>query len=59
MGLMMLGTLIQTAEALVPDHSIFEGGFAVEMLEQCKSPGIAQILAELVHSSDKTYSEVH
>jgi hypothetical protein len=58
MGLMMLGTNTDT-EALVPEHSIFEGRIAVEKLEQCISPGFDQILAELVHSSDETlYSEV-
>lgn len=55
----MLGTLIQTAQALVPMRSIFEGRIAVEKLEHCKSPGIDQIVAELVHSSNETYSEVH
>lgn len=54
----MLGTNTDT-EALVPEHSIFEGRIAVEKLEQCISPGFDQILAELVHSSDETlYSEV-
>jgi hypothetical protein len=50
---------VHTAQALVPEHSIFEVGIAIEKLEQCKSPGIYQILAELVHAADETlYSEV-
>jgi hypothetical protein len=46
---------IHKAELLVPDHSSFEVDIAVTKLKSCKSPGSAQILAELIHQVVKHY----
>jgi hypothetical protein len=41
-------TEIRTAKPLVPEPSAFEAGLAIEKLKRHKSPGILQILADLV-----------
>jgi hypothetical protein len=39
-----------TAESLVPDTSSFQVEIAIEKLKRYKSPGIDQILAELIQA---------
>jgi hypothetical protein len=51
---------LHTAEPLVPEPSAFEVELAVEKLKSQKSPGIDQILAELVMAGDRTIrSAIH
>jgi hypothetical protein len=46
MVLMMLE--MHTTEPLVPERSSFEVEICIEKLKRCKSPGIDQILTELI-----------
>jgi hypothetical protein len=48
----MLGR--HTAEALVPEQDAFEFEKAIEKLKNHKSPGIDQILAELIKAISST-----
>jgi hypothetical protein len=51
---------IHTGEPLVTEPSAFEFDLAIELLKSHKSPGIDQILAELVKTVGKTvYYEIH
>ena len=54
MGLMMLGRQIHTAAPLEPEPSVFEVELAIEKLKSHKSPGIAQIPAELIKAGGRT-----
>jgi hypothetical protein len=45
---------IHTDEILVHEHSSFEVEIAFEKLKRCKSPGIDQILAELIQAGGIT-----
>jgi len=59
---MMLGrqTYIHTAGPLVPEPSASEVELAIEKLKSHKSPGIAQIPAELIKAgSRKICSDIH
>jgi len=47
-------TEIHTAEPLVPEPSIFEVELATEKPKSHKSPGIDQILAELIKAGGRT-----
>jgi hypothetical protein len=57
--LMMLGRQMHTAEPLVPEPSSFEVEITIGKLKRHKSPGIDQILAELIQSSNSLHSEIH
>jgi hypothetical protein len=60
MGLMMSGSQKHTAEPLVTEPSAFEFDLAIELLKSHKSPGIDQILAELVKTVGNTVQhEIH
>ena len=51
---------IHTAEPLVPEPSAFEVVLAIEKLKNHKSPGIAQIPAEMINTEGRTIrSEIH
>jgi hypothetical protein len=51
---------LQTAEPLLPEPSVSEIELAVEKLKSHKSPGIAQIPAELIKPLGRTIrSEIH
>jgi hypothetical protein len=51
---------IHTAELLVPEPSVSEIKWAIEKLKSHKSPGIAQIPAELIKAGGRTIScEIH
>jgi hypothetical protein len=53
-------TEINTADPLVPEPSSFEVEIAVGKLKRYKSPGIDQILAELIQAGENTLrSEIH
>jgi len=53
-------TEIHTAEPLVPESSSFEVEIAIEKLKSYKSPGIDEILAELIQIGGNTScSEIH
>ena len=45
---------IHTAEPLVPELSAFEVELATEKIKSHKSPGIDQVLAELIKSGGRT-----
>jgi hypothetical protein len=47
-------TEIHTAEALVPESSIFEVEMAIEQLKRHNSPGIDQIPAYLIRAGGRT-----
>jgi hypothetical protein len=48
------------AEPLVPNHSSFQVEIAIEKLNRNKSPGIDQILAELIQTGGNTLRfEIH
>jgi hypothetical protein len=60
--LIMLGMLgrIHTAESLVPGLSHLEDEIAIEKLKKYKSPGSAQMLAELIQARGETLvSAIH
>jgi hypothetical protein len=48
-------TEIQTAEPFVPEPSISEVEVAIGNLKRYKSPGVDQILAELIQAGGKHY----
>jgi len=51
---------MHTAEPLVPESSSFEFEIATEKLKRYKSPGIDQILAEMIQAgSNIVCSEIH
>jgi len=51
---------IHTAEPLVPEPSAYEVELAIDKLKSHKSPGIDQILAELIKAGGRTISlEIH
>jgi hypothetical protein len=51
---------IHTAEPTVPQPSAFEVEMAIEKIKRHKSPGIDQILAELIKAGCRTLrSEIH
>jgi hypothetical protein len=53
-------TGIHTAELLVLEKRAFEFEMAIEKIKRHKSPGIDQILAELIKAVDRTIrSEIH
>jgi hypothetical protein len=53
-------TEIHTAEPLVPEPSSSEVETAIEKLKRYKSPGIDQILAEMIQAGrDTLFSEIH
>jgi hypothetical protein len=53
-------TEVHTAEPLVPESSAFEVEMAIEKLKRHKSPGIVQILAELIKAGGRIIrSEIH
>jgi hypothetical protein len=52
-------TEIHTAEPLVPEPSGFEVEMATEKLKSHRSPGIDQILAELIKAEGSQFAEIH
>jgi hypothetical protein len=51
---------MHTAGPLIPEPSSFEVEITIEKLKRYKSPGIDQILAELIPAGGNTlYSEMH
>jgi hypothetical protein len=51
---------MHTAEPLMPEPGAFEVGMAIEKLKSYKSPGVNQILAELIKAGgSKICSEIH
>jgi hypothetical protein len=51
---------MHTVEPLVPEPSCLKVEIAIEKLEQYKSPGIDQILEELIQAGGNTlHSEIH
>jgi len=53
-------TELHTAEPLVPEPSAFEVELAIEKLKSHKSPGIDQILTELIKAGGRTICfEIH
>jgi hypothetical protein len=53
-------TDIHTSEPLVPEPNAFQIEMATEKIKRHKSPGVGQILVELIKAgSRKTCSEIH
>jgi hypothetical protein len=53
-------TEMHTVEPFVPETSTCQVEVAIGKLMRCKSPGIDQILAELIHAGGETFhSEIH
>jgi hypothetical protein len=50
---------IHTAELLVPDPALVKVEIVIGKLKSYKSPGIDQILAELIKAGGETYSEIN
>jgi hypothetical protein len=58
-GSVILGRL-HTAELLVPDPSPFEVVIAIAKLKRYKSPGIDQLLAQLIQARGEIlWSDIH
>jgi hypothetical protein len=53
-------TEVYTVESFSPDRSPFEVEIAIAKFKKCESPGIEQILAELIEAGGETLqSEIH
>jgi hypothetical protein len=53
-------TEMHTAEPFVPEPSASEAEVAIGKTKRCKSPGVDQILAELIKAGGETFlSEIH